>query len=283
MSSGFSYTPPEESVYMKALQVTLKKRGFQKILDCLQNARCSFYVSSSFSRIRWDGLSTVLTFGLPLDDYERLDLSDEDKKELVSVCDSIMPKEAGLDITGIEFSPDIESLGEVNTLKDDLDKIRDRLKQSASKFNLPRDIIEKGNQMAEAYVYLYVVENYIRLFVERVAAEKYGTAYFSSLNIPAAVKRLIANRKAQEAKNQWISVRGGSDLFYMDFKELGIIIQNNWDLFKQYFPDQAWICSKIDELGNCRNLIAHNSVIGDHERDVIRVNFNSIAKQLGLV
>ena len=94
------------------------------------------------------------------------------------------------------------------------------------------------------------------------------------------LKRKVTTRIEQEQKNKWLSVRGDPELFYLDFKDLGAIIQNNWDLFAPYFPDQIWILSKINELAECRNLVAHNSVIGDHERDVIRVNFNSILKQL---
>jgi len=281
MSSGYTYTTPEEETYMRAILLTLKKRGYQKIFDSLEYGHCSFYVSSTYSRIRWDGLVTVVTFRMPLTKYEQLDLSDEDKQTLISVCNLVMPKETGLDITDVEFSPDLDSLEDVETLKNDLDKIMEQIRITASKFTLPRDIIDKGNEMAEAYLYLYVVENYIRLFVDRVAKEKYGSDYFIKLNVPNSTRALITSRKTQEAKNQWISVRGDSELFYLDFKELGTIIQNNWDIFKSYFPDQAWICSKIDELGNCRNLIAHNSIIGEHEKDVIRVNFNSITKQLG--
>ncbi len=281
MSSGYTYTPPEEEIYMRALLLTLKKRGYQQIIDCLENGHCSFYISSTYSRIRWDGLCTVVTFSLPLTNYERLDLSEEDKNNLISICNLVMPKETGLDVTGTEFSPNLDSLESAETLKNDLDKMREQIRTSTSKFTLPEDIIDKGKQMAEAYIYLYVVENYVRLFIERVAREKHGIDYFTKLNIPSSIRGFIAGRKTQEAKNQWISVRGDSDLFYLDFKELGTIIQNNWEIFKPYFPDQSWICSKIDELGNCRNLIAHNSIIGEHERDVIRVNFNSILRQLG--
>ncbi len=77
-----------------------------------------------------------------------------------------------------------------------------------------------------------------------------------------------------------MSVRGGSELFYLDLKISVDLILNNWNLFKDYFPHQAWISSKIEELGNCRNLVAHNSVIGDHERNVIRVDFLSILRQI---
>ena len=103
---------------------------------------------------------------------------------------------------------------------------------------------------------------------------------FAILNLPGNVKKSILSRKEQEKKNRWISVRGDSILFYLDFKDLGALILNNWDLFKDDFPGQSWVSTKIEELGNCRNLVAHNSFIGSHERDVIRVNFNSIINQL---
>jgi hypothetical protein len=94
------------------------------------------------------------------------------------------------------------------------------------------------------------------------------------------VKKGIEVRKVAEAKNNWISIRGESDLFYLDFSDIGDLITNNWEIFKAYFPDQAWISSKINELGRCRNLVAHNSNLGSHEKDVIRVDFNSIIRQL---
>jgi len=97
------------------------------------------------------------------------------------------------------------------------------------------------------------------------------------------VKKAIESRKKQEVKKQWMRIRGDSDLFYLDFKDLSPIILNNWDLFENYFPDQAWISTKIEELGDCRNLVAHNSYIGDHEKDLIRVYYKSILKQINIL
>lgn len=180
----------------------------------------------------------------------------------------------------VGFSPLLETIGETRTLEDDLQAIEQALHEVAANFTLPSDIMDKGHQMAEVYLYLYVVETYLRLFIEKVCIQTHGDEYFDRLNVPNSIANGTSVRKKQEAKNQWMSIRGDSELFYLDFKDLGILIQNNWDLFKAYFPDQSWIASKIDELGNCRNLVAHNSFIGDHERDVIRVNFRSIVKQL---
>ena len=283
MSYNFTYALPNEAQYFKAVLLTLKKKGHTELYNLLKNARCSISASSSFSRRRWDAMYTTVTFQLPMDDFDKLNLEDIerlDRNVLIGICDDIMPLDAGLDIMHVEFSPLLETVGETKTLEDDLQEITEALQGAAADFALPSDIMDKGQQMAEVYLYLYAVENYMRLFIEKVCIQAHGDEYFDKLNVPNSIANVINARKKQEAKNQWISMRGDSELFYLDFKDLGILIQNNWDLFKAYFPDQSWIASKIDELGNCRNLVAHNSFISEHERDVIRVNFRSIVKQL---
>lgn len=283
MSYDFSYTPPNEAQYFKAILLTLKKKGYTELYDLLKNSRCSINMSSSFSRRRWNAMYTTIIFQLPMNDYDKLDFENEDipdRKALINICGDIMPPEVGLDVMHIEFSPLLETVGETKTLENDLQEITEALQDVAADFALPGDIMDKGQQMAEVYLYLYAVENYLRLFIEKVCTQTYRSEYFNILNIPKSIANAINARKEQESKNNWISIRGNSELFYLDFKELGILIQNNWDLFKAYFADQSWIASKIDEVGNCRNLVAHNSFIGDHERDVIRVNFRSIVKQL---
>jgi len=283
MSSDFSYDPPDTNQYFKAVLMSLKKKEHVALYNILKNAQCSFNVSNSFSRRRWNAMYTTVVFRLPMVDYDRIDFEKEDdiyRTTLIKICDNLMPPETGLDIMHVEFSPQFETIGEANNLESDLEEIKSALHETAAEFALPSDITEKGQQMAEVYLYLYAVENYLRLFVDKVCTKIYGDDYFNKLNIPKSILNSIAVRKNQEDKNQWISIRGASELFYLDFKEIGTLIQNNWDIFKPYFPDPSWITSKIDELGNCRNLVAHNSFIGDHERDVIRVNFKSILRQL---
>jgi hypothetical protein len=279
--SDFTYTHPDEGKFFKGILQLLQKRNLVEYIKILKNAKCEFDVSSSFSHVRWNGMYTTVVFRLPMDDFELLNLEDQEfKTPLIRICNDLMPPNAGLDVLNIEFCPSLESIDGNDSLHDDLDEIVNDLAKQSSNFSLPDDVMEKGQQMAEVYLYLYVVENYLRLFIEKALTEKYGSAYYSKVTIPKSILNGIVVRKEQEKKNLWIGVRGNSDLFYFDFKDLGVLIQNNWDIFKIYFPDQAWISSKIDEMGNCRNLVAHNSVIGEHERDVIRINFRSITKQL---
>jgi len=278
--SEFTYQAPDEKAYHKAVLLALAKAGHNDLRDVLTRAKCSIDISGTFSRRRWNGMYTSVIFQVPMKEYELLVIEEEGKEILRSICDMVMPQDAGLDVMHVDVAPSLESIEDTISLEQDLQQVSSSLKSTTAEFTLPTDILDKGKEMADAYLYLYAVENYLRLFIERVAESRYGVSYFGSLKIPANVKNGIAVRKDAESKNRWISVRGGSELFYLDFKELTDIILNNWELFKPYFPDQSWIASKIAELGNCRNLVAHNSFLGDHERNVIRVNFNSIIRQL---
>ena len=65
-----------------------------------------------------------------------------------------------------------------------------------------------------------------------------------------------------------------------DFKDLGNLIDSNWELFKNYFPNRDFIIPKLNEMADCRNLIAHNSYIGDTERNLIKTYYNVILKQI---
>lgn len=145
---------------------------------------------------------------------------------------------------------------------------------------LPVDIREKGKDMSGVYYYLYCVENCLRSFVEVVSKGVLGGDYFNLLDIKKSIKKSVKVRKEDEEKNLWLSIRGISPLFYLDFNELGTIIQNNWGIFKKYFPSQDFIIPKISELAKCRNLIAHNSYLEPTQIGLIRSYFETILKQI---
>ena len=191
-----------------------------------------------------------------------------------------MPKNIGFDVMHIEISPSIDTeFNDKNSLEDDLEEFSRSFGETEI-FYIPDDVLTKGKEMMRVYLYLYAVENYIRLFIEQVCINTHGSDYFSKLTLTKIIKDTVNGRKRNEEKNHWVSIRGDSELFYLDFIELSALIQNNWEVFKEYFPDQSWISSKLSELYSIRNLVAHNSYVGEHERNVLQVNFRSIVKQL---
>ncbi len=148
---------------------------------------------------------------------------------------------------------------------------------------LPKDLIQKGKEMAEVYTLIYCIENSLRLFVDNIFREKYGIDYMEKIEINNDIKKKIKKRKFQESKNLWLPFRGDNDLFYMDFYELGLLIQNNWEQFKNIFPSQSWILVKLKEIVTIRNYIAHNSYFEKDEKNILKLYYTQILKQIGSI
>lgn len=91
----------------------------------------------------------------------------------------------------------------------------------------------------------------------------------------------MEQRKKDIESKKWLSFNENSDIFYLDFKELGDIIRENWDDFRSYFPNQDFILTKIKEIADVRNLIAHNSYIGSKERTMLKLYYEMILEQIG--
>lgn len=166
------------------------------------------------------------------------------------------------------------------SLVDDLESISRELSKEIINEILTEDIIEKGKEMTEVYLFLYCIENSLRLFIEKVGKDKLGDNYFEQIKIKKEITKNVEIRKKEESKNKWMRLRGDSDIFYLDFEDLGHVIENNWDLFKQYFPRLDWIVPKIREMAKIRHFVAHNSYIGTSERDLMKIYYKVILKQI---
>jgi hypothetical protein len=274
----FTYEAPEPERLMRGLLALLKSKGEDVLICILEGATCTISPAGSFSGQRWNAMWTEVAFHVRPDALEAI--SDGMEGSLKEYCDVLIPKEAGLDVMKVSIVPSLDPRLGQKGLEDEVQEVFVALQSGAFDLHLSPDLLAKGREMAEIYSFLYCAENVLRLFIEKVATDRFGTDFMLHLNVPNAVKNGISIRKRNEQTNKWLSVRGDSDLFYVDFKELADIITNNWGIFSTCFPDQAWIRTKIDEMANCRNLIAHNSYVDDHGRDVIRLNFKGIIRQL---
>jgi hypothetical protein len=142
---------------------------------------------------------------------------------------------------------------------------------------LPQDIQDKGREMADVYLYLYCIENSLRIFIAEIMK-------IAEVKVPLKVQETINKMKDSEKESKYLPVRGDNDLFYCDFIQLGKIIVGNWDIFKKYFPEQNehWVNVMVTELYKIRCLVAHNSYVGEHERLSLKVYYKSIISQLKL-
>lgn len=149
---------------------------------------------------------------------------------------------------------------------------------------LGEELIEKGKKMANAYIIVYCLENFLRDFIDRKLTDFYGSDYESKNVFSKKTRNRANDRKKEESANRWLAIRGDKILYYLDFAELPdvITLEDNWNnIFKNYFPSQDWIKSKLDELYQIRNRIAHNSYLDDNSFKTLELYYHQIISQIG--
>ena len=282
--SDFSYELPfSHAKLLKGIILMLKQKNQYDLAYLLRNASVQIQTGTfSYYDGHWgrpDAYAAYVTFFVNPDYFDSLD-KQPTKSLLSEICSNLIPPDVGYDIKSVSFSMDLtKDFDAENDLIADLENTVTSLSYPIIHELLPDDIRTKGYQMAEAYTYLYAVENSLRLFIEKVAKRHYGESYFQNLTIPRSLKDKISERINNASQQKWLSVRC-TELFYLDFKDLGAVINSNWDIFKDYFPSQDFILPKLNDMTECRNKIAHNSFIDDVERNLIKTYYNVILKQL---
>lgn len=281
---NFTYEIPitmEE--FFRGILIQLEVEGHTHLVNLLRGGSCSIENSGTYSAYFGSGRSDAMGVHVKLyvnpNNIETLNTEDN-KEIIINICDDLIPAEVGFDVKSVRFITDINGDYDLDrNLINDLNSQSDILSEEIINTLLPDEIKEKGFYMAEIYIYLYSVENSLRLFIEKVAKDNYGEEYFEEIST-SSIESKFQRRKEKEREHKWLSIRGDSELFYLDFKDLKKIIQANWDIFNDYFPNQNFIVAKIDEIAECRNLVAHNSLVEESDKDLVKTYYNSILSQI---
>lgn len=281
--TDFTYEIPNEGIFLRAVSMKLKQLGRDDIVSLLKGTRCIISHNQQFSRRRYNAFATAVNFEVPISKYDEVmsHVTMDIRETIRTICDEVMPPRSGLDVMSADFSISLEEEPQREDLITALRKAGEELPPELRSEIIPDDVKEKAREMSEVYPYLYCAENALRAFIVKIAKEHYSSDYLTNLKLSREMKEKIGNRKKSKEKIKWLSVRGDSDIFYLDFEDLGTIIRNNWDIFDKYFQNQEWIVTNISEIAECRNPLAHNSYLEQHERDIIRTDFVKIMKQIG--
>lgn len=271
------YMTISDEKYMQGILSELKRKKETQIYSLLNGGSVSVEDSGGFSRYvgncgRPDAHAVYITFSVNPNNIDELEKSEITQK-LKTLCNDLIDPSCGFDVKGVKYIPDLKKEWDLEgDLSIEFECMSKNISDKVLKELLPTDIKEKGYEMAEIYTYLYAIENSLRLFIEKVGGD--------NLKFPTQLQRTINERKNSEKKHLWLSVRGNLDLFYLDFKDLKTIFISNWNLFKDYFPTQEFITSKIADIAECRNKVAHNSYINFEERSLIKSYYTVILSQI---
>lgn len=147
-------------------------------------------------------------------------------------------------------------------------------------FLLPPNLATQAKKMSSIYPYFYVFENLLRYVIIFTLKKKYGKNWWNVATISKDIRGEVETRKKAEGKYRWVGKRGSHEIFYTDLGSLGLIINSNYNDFKEFFPSLTWVKSRVDDLEKSRNILAHNNPLPNNETKRIRIYLKDLQNQL---
>lgn len=137
-------------------------------------------------------------------------------------------------------------------------------------------------EMARLYAVLHAFENEVRSLIRDTLDEKATGDWWESDAIPNKVRTMADSRQKTALQDSWLEGAKSDRLEYVDFGDLGAIILQNWDHFKDVMPGQEWIKQRMTELEKARNFVAHNRMLLPSEFQRIYMYVSDWNKVIGL-
>ncbi len=143
--------------------------------------------------------------------------------------------------------------------------------------------IDDAKANSEIYPVLYLFENSLRTFIERIMSQRYGIKWWKT-QVNIEVQDTVKDRMQKEKLNPWHGSRGVTEIFYSDFTDLIKILNKNGSDFAPFFRHLpgglSWLTQKLKETAVTRNNIAHSAPLKKRDRERFVIYFHDWYAQL---
>jgi len=140
--------------------------------------------------------------------------------------------------------------------------------------------IDAAQRMAELFVIIHCYENSARKLIQNTLKKKLGENWWE-IAANATLKNNANQLKQKEQRHKWITPRGVSMLFYVDWGDLVGLIRKYESDFESVIGDLKFIELRMEELERYRNIIAHNGTLeSKDDYDQIILSFRQWCKQV---
>lgn len=277
---------PHPDNLIPTLQIILKSNGHNKIAEKLEGSSCS-YSPNLFTLPKYNlkkYTSTLkrgynLNLDVPSENLTFLE-NDRTKKIILESANKILKPECRYEFVEINISPKLVPVTDQKEFDLDI-KFDNNPFKGDEKHTIPEDIITNSKEMSQVYQLVYIIENALRHYIDEKCLSSFGEDYLENMKISKLISERIQDRSNNDKKNIWMGSKRDSNLYLLDLSDLYNFIENNWKLFEGDFPSRDWIKTQINEINECRKLIAHNNIsIENHSKDVLITSSKSILKQL---
>jgi hypothetical protein len=145
---------------------------------------------------------------------------------------------------------------------------------------LSMEEIEAAQRMAELYVIIHCYENSARKLIQNTLEKKLGENWWD-IAANSTLKNNANQLRQKEQRHKWITPRGSSMLFYVDWGDLVGLIRKYEADFEPVIGDLKFIELRMEELERYRNIIAHNGTLeSKDDYDQIILSFRQWCKQV---
>jgi len=145
---------------------------------------------------------------------------------------------------------------------------------------LPQRKIDEANEMANVYPIIYVLENSIRQFIDRIMAAKYGDNWWET-QAPKPLREDVSIRMADDKKHSWHQRRGARPIDYLDLKDLPRLVGKVEKIVvPNIIPSLEWFRQLIEEVYKSRCVVCHMNPLDKNNIKAVEVRFNHWQKQI---
>jgi hypothetical protein len=156
---------------------------------------------------------------------------------------------------------------------------------------LPASVKRDGIEVAErAYLPLYIFENSIRNFINKVLIKEFGSDWWLTKMNTAKLSEVVARvkkRMEEEERRAWHGKRGAHPIYYSDFGDLILILKTHKKIFNKYLKNEKrkteWLLLKLEETIPSRRVVAHHNPLLDRDLSRVEGNLMDWTKQLEFI
>jgi predicted DNA-binding transcriptional regulator len=142
----------------------------------------------------------------------------------------------------------------------------------------PKTELDAG-KMTEPYKTLYLFENSLRAFINKIMSDKHGPDWWTKVGIKADITNEVAGRKKLEGINKWHVPRGAHELYYTNLEDLTYFLRKETE-FAKYLDIDLWdtMIGKVLKLS--RNIVDHHNPLPQREINRLKEILEDWKRQL---
>lgn len=127
--------------------------------------------------------------------------------------------------------------------------------------------LKEAMAMADLFPLLFLLENSIRCFIDKVMSATHGKDWWNSYS-PSRLKKDVRRRMADEERHAWHQRRGARPIDYLDLDDLPALMRKiESAVVPRFIPSLRWFEQFVEEVYQSRCVICHmNPIDGDNKK-----------------